>query len=82
MGSLRYSEAAISRSDLARGDCLRELCLWLGCETVEGFAVDVGETGKFTVHVAGYGSAYMNKANRALRYIRREKAQRFRLKTY
>lgn len=80
MGFQRYT-AAISRSDLTR-DCLRELRLWPGCETVEGLAVLGGENGRFTVQVAGYGSSNKNTANRALRCIQREKARHFHLKTY
>jgi hypothetical protein len=69
----------ISRSDLTR-DCLHQLRVWPGCETVEGVAVlgDLG--GKFSVHVTDYGFAKRNLADRALRCVQREKQRRFHLK--
>ncbi len=78
MGFVRYTTGT-TREDLTR-ECLRELRLWPGCETVEGLAVLVGERGKFTVHVAEYGLATKRNADRALRCIQREKACHFRLK--
>ena len=55
MGFPRYT-SGITREDLTR-DCLRELRLWPGCETVGGVAVLVDGRGKFTVHVVTYGLA-------------------------
>jgi hypothetical protein len=78
MGVPRYT-TGVTRADLTR-DCLRELHLWPGCETVEGLAVLGEERGKFTVHVAGYGLAKKKKADRALRCIQREKLRHFHLK--
>lgn len=68
-----------TREDLTR-DCLRELRLWPGCETIENLAVLVDRHGKFTVHVVEYGQASKKNADRALRYIQREKARHFHLK--
>jgi hypothetical protein len=78
MGLVRYT-TAIRREDLTR-DCLRELRLWPGCETVRGIAVLAHERGKFTVHVIEYGLAKKKSADRALRCIQREKSRHFHLK--
>ena len=79
MGFVKHTIGS-SRADLTR-DCLQQLRLWPGCETVEGVAV-LGELrGKFTVHVTEYGLAKKNIADRALRAIQREKLRRFHLKT-
>jgi hypothetical protein len=71
--------AWITREDLIR-DCLRELRLWPGCETTASIAVLAAERGKFTVHVVDYGRAPKKTADRALRYIQREKSRHFHLK--
>lgn len=71
--------AGVSRDDLAR-ECLRELHLWPGCETIEGIAVLADARGRFTVRVVDYGQANKKKADRALRCIQREKARSFHLK--
>jgi hypothetical protein len=55
MTYLRY-KTGIAREDLIR-QCLRELKLWPGCETVEGIAVLINDDGKFSVHVAEYQRA-------------------------
>jgi hypothetical protein len=73
------SMIGISRDDLTR-DCLQQLRLWPGCETVEGVAVLGHPGGKFTVHVTDYCLAKKYVADRALRCIQREKSRRFRLK--
>ena len=72
------STTGISRADLAR-DCLQQLHLWPGCETVQGIAV-LGNAGKFTVHVVDYGLAKKWTADRALGCIQREKQRRYHLK--
>ena len=69
----------IGRDDLTR-DCLRELRLWPGCETVESVGVLADTRGKFAVRVVAYGLASKKNADRALRYIQREKARHFHLK--
>jgi hypothetical protein len=78
MGFHRFT-AGIGREDLTR-ECLRELRLWPGCETVEDIAVLLNDNGKFTVHVVGYGGAAKRNADRALRCIQREKARHFHLR--
>jgi len=78
MGFERYT-IGISRADLTR-DCLRDLHLWPGCETVQGLAVLGNSGGKFTVHVVEYGTAKKRAADRALRCIQRETSRRFHLK--
>ena len=78
MGFSRYT-FGITREDLTR-DCLKDLRLWPGCETVEGLAVLVTGGGKFTVHVVEYGTAKKKNADRALRCIQREKRRNFHLK--
>ena len=77
---LRFT-APIDRADLIR-DCLREIRLWPGCETVEA----IGASGddprrKFTLHVLDYGLARKHLADRALRCIEREKQRRYHLRT-
>jgi hypothetical protein len=78
MGFLKHT-IGIARADLIR-DCLQEIRLWPGCETVDGVAVlgDLG--GRFTVHVTDYGLAKKLVADRAVRCIQREKLRRFHLK--
>jgi hypothetical protein len=73
------STTGITREDLTR-DCLHELRLWPGCETVEGIAVLMDGRGKFMVYIVEYGLAKKKNADRALRCIQREKARRFQLK--
>jgi hypothetical protein len=69
----------ISRSDLAR-DCLQQIRLWPGCETVEGLGV-LGELqGGFSVHVINYDAAKKKVADRAIRCIEREKLRRYHLR--
>ena len=71
--------AVITREDL-RQECLHELRLWPGCETVEDVAVLADTGGKFAVRVVAYGLAKKKNADRAVRCIQREKARRFHLK--
>jgi hypothetical protein len=75
---LRFT-TGITREDLAR-ECLRELRLWPGCETVDAVAVLMNDNGKFTVHVSEYRLANKKTADLALGCIQREKARRFHLK--
>lgn len=69
----------IRREDLTR-DCLQELRLWPGCETVERVGVLGDLRGKFTIHVIEYGLAKKPLADRAARCIQREKQRFFHLK--
>ena len=63
---------AISPDNLAR-DCLQELHMWPGCETVVSVAVLRTRNDRFVIRVVGYGSAQQRLADRALRCIQREK---------
>jgi hypothetical protein len=78
MGYVRFT-TGITREDLTR-ECLRELRLWPGCETVEGLAVFGDERGKFTVHVVAYGLTKKRIADRAIGCIQRERLRHFHLK--
>ena len=78
MGYFRPT-TGISRADLTR-DCLRNLHLWPGCETIVSIGVLGDLRGRFTVRVINYGLAKKNLADRALRYIQREKQRRYHLK--
>jgi hypothetical protein len=78
MGFLKHT-IQISRADLTR-DCVQQLRLWPGCETVESVVVLGDLRGRFTVRVIGYGMAKKKIADRALSCIRREKLRRFHLK--
>jgi hypothetical protein len=78
MRTIRFT-IGISRTDLIR-DCLQEVRLWPGCETVEGIAVLAGLRNRFTLHATGYGRSKKYIADRALRCIQREKQRHFHLK--
>jgi len=78
MGFLKHT-VEISRADLTR-DCLQQLRLWPGCETVAGVAVLGDQRGRFTVHVVDYGASSKRIADRALRCIQREKLRRHHLR--
>jgi hypothetical protein len=78
MGFLKHT-VGIGRADLTR-DCLQQLRLWPGCETVAGLGVLGDLNGGFTVHVIEYGAASKKVADRALRCIQREKLRRFHLR--
>jgi hypothetical protein len=78
MGFLKHT-VGISRADLAQ-DCLQQLRLWPGCETVEELGVLAAPGGGFSVHVINYGAAKERVADRAIRCIQREKLRRYHLK--
>jgi hypothetical protein len=78
MGFSRQT-VGIGRADLTR-DCLREIRLWPGYETVAGLGVLRNLRGAFSVHVVDYGAAKKKVADRAIRCIQREKARRYHLK--
>jgi hypothetical protein len=67
----------ISRVDLIR-DCLREVRLWPGCESVQRVGV-LMEKDRFIVRVIDYGAASKRIADRALRCIEREKLRAYRM---
>ena len=77
MGFMKHT-IGINRADLTR-DCLKEIRLWPGCETVEGIAILGSLADKFSVHVTDYGMTKKPLADRALRCIQREKQRRFHL---
>lgn len=70
---------AIGREDLAR-DCLQELRMWPGCETVGTIRVLDEPRDRFAVRVIDYGAASRKLADRALRCIQREKLRRYHLR--
>ena len=72
-------KTGVSREELTR-DCLKDVRLWPGCETVDGIAVLADGRDKFTVHVVAYGQAKKHIADRAIRVIQRAKARHFYLK--
>ena len=78
MGFLKHT-VGISRADLTR-DCLREVQLWPGCETVEELGVFGDLRGQFSVHVIKYGAAKKSVTDRAVRCIQREKLRRYHLR--
>ena len=79
MGFLKHT-VGIGRADLTR-DCLKEVRLWPGCETVEGLGVLGDLRGGFSVHVIDYGVAKKKVADRATRCIQREKLRRYHLRS-
>jgi hypothetical protein len=78
MGFLKHT-VGISRADLTR-DCLQQIRLWPGCESVTGLGVLGDLRGGFSVHVTDYGTARKRVADRAIRCIQREKLRRHHLK--
>ncbi len=79
MGFLKHT-VGISRADLTR-DCLQQLRLWPGCETVEELCVLAGPRGAFSVQVINYGTAKKRVADRAIGCIQREKQRRYHLRS-
>ena len=69
----------IRREDRAR-DCVQELRMWPGCETVGTVGVRGEPRDRFSVRVIDYGLASRRLADRALRCIEREKLRRYHLK--
>jgi hypothetical protein len=67
MGFMKHT-VGINRADLTR-DCLKEIRLWPGCETVEGIAILGSLADKFSVHVTDYGMTKKPLADCALRCI-------------
>jgi hypothetical protein len=77
MGSLRYTDV-IDRASLTK-DCLEEVRLWPGCETVHSVAILQDGTDNFLVRVVAYGAAKKKTADRAALCIQREKRRRYHL---
>lgn len=79
MAGRRYT-IGISRTDLAL-DCLREIRLWPGCETVNEVGVLADLQGGFSIHVVNYGAAKKKPADQAARCVQREKLRHHHLRT-
>jgi hypothetical protein len=69
----------ISRADLAQ-NCLREIRLWPGCETVEEVGVLADSRGRFSIHVISYGAAKKKLADQAARCVQRERLRKYHLR--
>jgi len=70
----------ISRADLAQ-ESLEELRRWPGCEAVVSVGVLSAPSNRFILRVIQYGIAEKRLADRAIRYIEREKLRLYHLKT-
>jgi hypothetical protein len=77
MSFLKHT-VGINRAHLTR-DCLQQIQLWPGCETVQELGILGDLQGKFSLHVIGYGAANKKLANRAVRCIQREKLRHYHL---
>jgi hypothetical protein len=66
----------INRTDLARRS-LEQIRLWPGCETVVSVGVLAGPSRRFELRVIDYGAAEKRRADRALRFIEREKLRQY-----
>ena len=69
----------ISRADLAQ-NCVRQIQLWPGCETVEEVGVLADLQGRFSIHVINYGTAKKKLADQAARCVQREKLRKYHLR--
>jgi hypothetical protein len=74
----RRQTTAISRTDLAL-ESLKELRAWPGCERVASVGVLSQPPDRFMLRVIDYGAAEKRLADRALRFIEREKLRRYHL---
>jgi hypothetical protein len=72
--------APISRADLAQ-ESLEDLRRWPGCENVVSVAVLSAPPDRFLLRVIEYGLAEKRLADRAIRFIEREKLRQYHLKT-
>ena len=72
--------APISRADLAR-ESLEDLRRWPGCERVVSVGVLSAPPDRFILRVMQYGVAEKRLADRAIRFIEREKLRQYHLKT-
>lgn len=70
--------ATISRTDLTR-ECLEDLRTWPGCESIVSVGVLSVPPDRFILRVIDYGAAEKRLADRALRFIEREKLRQYRL---
>jgi hypothetical protein len=69
----------ISRDDLAR-ECLQQVRMWPGCETVGAVGIFGLPRERFAARVMDYGLASKKLADRALKCIEREKLRHYHLK--
>jgi hypothetical protein len=72
--------APISRADLAQ-ESLEDLRRWPGCEGVVSVGVLSAPPDRFILRVMQYGVAEKRLADRAIRFIEREKLRHYHLKT-
>jgi hypothetical protein len=70
----------IGRADLAQ-ESLEDLRRWPGCEGVVSVGVLWAPSNRFILRVIQYGLAEKRLADRALRFIEREKLRQYHLKT-
>jgi hypothetical protein len=70
----------ISRADLAQ-ESLEDLRRWPGCEGVVSVGVLSAPFDRFILRVMQYGVAEKRLADRAIRFIEREKLRQYHLKT-
>jgi hypothetical protein len=70
----------ISRGELAR-ESLEDLRGWPGCERVVSVGVLSAPPDRFLLRVIQYGLAKKRLADRAIRFIEREKLRQYHLKT-
>ena len=68
----------ISRADLAR-ESLEDLRSWPGCEGVVSVGVLSAPPNRFILRVIEYGLAEKRLADRAIRFIEREKLRQYHL---
>jgi hypothetical protein len=68
----------ISRAELAR-ECLEEIRTWPGCEGVVSVGVMSAPSDRFFLRIIDYGAAEKRLADRALRFLEREKLRRYHL---
>ena len=61
-------------------ECLREIQLWPGCETVDEVGVLAELRGRFSIHVINYGVAKKRLADQAARCIQRETLRKYYLR--
>jgi hypothetical protein len=71
--------APISRADLAQ-ESLEALRRWPGCEGVVSVGVLSAPSDRFILRVMQYGVAEKRLADRAIRFIEREKLRQYHLK--
>jgi hypothetical protein len=70
----------ISRAELSR-ESLEDLRGWPGCERVVSVGVLSAPHDRFILRVIQYGLAEKRLADRAIRFIEREKLRQYHLKT-